>query len=74
MIRLHTSTRYYLCCVQQDLFGTWEVWRAWGGRGVGLGNSMRDLAVDEVAARELLEDVLRTREARGYRRVDVLQG
>ena len=66
MIRLETASRYYLCCAQMDLFGGWEVWRAWGARGSGLGNSMRMPARDVLHARELLNGVLNERAARGY--------
>ncbi len=67
MIRLETPSRYYICTVQQDLFGLWEVWRAWGGKGSALGDSMRQEAQDEAHARQLLAEVLALRERRGYR-------
>lgn len=35
--RWETETRYYLLALQQNLFGQWEVVRAWGGRGTKLG-------------------------------------
>lgn len=67
MIRLETAKRYYLCEVQQDLFGSWEVFRAWGGKGSARGNSMRQLAGDEAHAKKLLQDVLHARDLHGYR-------
>lgn len=67
MIRLETDTRYYLCGAQRDLFGQWEVWRAWGAKGSGLGNAMRMPAVDEHHAQQLLGDVLDLRRSHGYR-------
>ena len=66
MIRLETSSRYYLCCVRQDLFGDWIVWRAWGGKTSALGRSMRLLAASEAQALELLATVLKERAIRGY--------
>jgi predicted DNA-binding WGR domain protein len=66
MIRLETKSRYYLCAVQQDLFGSWEVFRAWGGKGSRLGNSLRRPAHDEAHARELLARVVKERVANGY--------
>jgi hypothetical protein len=48
------------------LFGDWEVWRAWGAKRSALGNSMRHPARDAAHAEDLLDVVLREREARGY--------
>ncbi len=69
MIRWETTTRYYLASVQPDLFGEWELFRAWGAKGSGLGNQMRQSARDREHARELLCVVARERQARGYRLV-----
>lgn len=69
VMRLETATRYYLVMVQQDLFGCWELWRAWGCRGAALGNDMRTPARDEAHAEQLLTDVLERRRARGYQLV-----
>jgi len=66
MIRVETATRYYLCCVQQDLLGDWEVLRAWGGQGTRRGSSLRQPARDQVDAQRLLDDVLRLHAAHGY--------
>jgi hypothetical protein len=66
MIRLETASRYYLCCVQQDLFGHWIVWRAWGAKSSALGNCMRLVAENEAQAQELLDAVLKERAMRGY--------
>jgi len=65
-MRLETKTRYYLCLVQKDLFGRWELFRAWGAKGSGLGNSLRQPAQSEAHAGELLQAVLKQRLARGY--------
>jgi len=69
MIRLETPTRYYLCGVQQDLFGRWELWRGWGAKGSALGNCLRQPASDEAHAQALLAELLKTRQARGYQLV-----
>jgi len=66
MTRLETHSRYYLCAVQQDLFGHWEVWRCWGAKASALGQSMRQPAADEAEARRLLDAVLKVRARRGY--------
>ncbi len=67
MIRVETATRYYMCCTQVDLFGDWEVWRAWGGKGTRRGSSLRQPARDQLDAQRLLDDVLRLRAAHGYK-------
>ena len=35
-----TDTRFYLLCVQTNLFGGWELLKAWGGRGNRRGGHM----------------------------------
>ncbi len=69
LIRLETVTRYYLCAIQLDLFGGWELWRAWGAKGSRLGNSMRCPAADVDHAEQMLAEVLDVRVAHGYRQV-----
>ena len=66
MLRYETDSRYYLCTAQRDLFGQWEVWRAWGAKGSRLGNSMRQAAPDEATARRMLDAVVATRLAHAY--------
>jgi predicted DNA-binding WGR domain protein len=74
MKRFETATRYYLCTAQQDLFGHWEVFRAWGAKGSALGNSLREPADDEAHAQQLLARVLQERAARGYVAVPATEG
>lgn len=67
--RWETATRYYLTLVQQDLFGTWELVRMWGGKGSGRGGFLHEPARDHAHALQLLEDAARRRKQRGYSEV-----
>jgi predicted DNA-binding WGR domain protein len=67
VIRLETPTRYYLLAVQRDLFGRWEVWRAWGAKGSALGNHMRQPADSADEAHLVARQVLALRIRRGYK-------
>jgi hypothetical protein len=60
MIRLERPTRYHLCAAQQDLFCDWDVWRAWGAKGRGLGNCRRDPAAAAADAAQQLAAELQT--------------
>lgn len=66
MHRWETGTRYYLAVAQQDLFGEWELYRAWGARGSGHGGCMREAADSQEDAIERLQAVSRQRAKRGY--------
>jgi hypothetical protein len=68
--RWETSTRYYLALVQQDLFGSWELLRMWGGKGSSRGGALCEPAADELHALSLLDDTARRRERRGYRKTE----
>ena len=58
--------RYYLACVQRNLFGDLEVWRAWGGIGSRRGGQQFDPVSDVDSARVRLAAIDRRRRARGY--------
>lgn len=57
--------RYYIACVQRNLFGEVEVWRAWGGIGSRCGGQQFQ-PVGNAAADELLTAISKRRHARGY--------
>jgi len=58
--------RYYMACVQRNLFGELEVWRAWGGIGSLHGGQQCDPVADLKAAVAKLATIERRRRARGY--------
>lgn len=62
-----TDSRYYRATVQQDLFGGWELLKAWGGLGSRLGRHQVFPATSREQAFELLEAEERRRISRGYR-------
>lgn len=62
------SGRYYVATAQRNLWGEWEVWRAWGAVGTRRGGERFDPALDQRAALEALAAVAARREKRGYRR------
>jgi len=64
-----TDTRYYLLRVQRDLFGKWELLKAWGGRGSRRGRHQVVPAAHEEQAIGLFEHECRRRLRRGYQRV-----
>jgi predicted DNA-binding WGR domain protein len=65
--RWTTASRYYCARVQQDLFGDWELVRAWGGLGSRFGGLMTEPAQSLEDALARLALVARRREQRGYR-------
>lgn len=64
--RWQTHRRYYVVEVTQNLWGNWLVRRSWGGLGNHRGNSMTTLAADYEQALQLLEEVTKRRQQRGY--------
>lgn len=65
--RWTTTQRYYTAHVLTDLFGQWQLVRAWGGRGTQLGRYQITPAESWGHAMELLEAETRRRSKRGYR-------
>lgn len=65
--RWETPIRYYTLVVQRNLFGDWELVRAWGGRGTRLGAMRVDPAASFDEASSLMDAETRRRERRGYR-------
>lgn len=65
-IRWQSSTRYYVAQVQCNLFGEWELMRAWGGLDSRRGGCKAEPAGSEKAAHELLQLEYRRRAKRGY--------
>jgi predicted DNA-binding WGR domain protein len=59
--------RYYLVTARRNLWGDWEVWRAWGAIGSRLGGQLSEPAADEAAARAGVARVTARRQLRGYR-------
>lgn len=59
--------RYYLVTARRNLWGEWEVWRAWGAIGSRLGGQLSEPAADEAAARAGVARVAALRQRRGYR-------
>lgn len=59
--------RYYLATARRNLWGEWEVWRAWGAIGSRLGGQLSEPAADEAAARAGVARVAARRQLRGYR-------
>lgn len=59
--------RYYLATVRRNLWGDWEVWRAWGAIGSSLGGQLSEPADSEAAARARVARVAARRQLRGYR-------
>jgi predicted DNA-binding WGR domain protein len=69
-----TDTRYYILRVQCDLFGGWELLKAWGGRGNRRGRHQMIPAAHEAQAIDMFERECRRRLRRGYRRVTDSEG
>jgi hypothetical protein len=65
--RWTSPSRYNLAVVQRNLFGQWELLRAWGGRGGRLRSFLVQPAVDRNDALDLLAREAKRRERRGYR-------
>ena len=58
--------RYYLVCVQRNLFDELEVWRAWGGIDSERGGQRVDPVADLDAASARIVMIEQRRRARGY--------
>jgi predicted DNA-binding WGR domain protein len=65
-MRWESQTRYYVALAQQDLFGGWELMRAWGGRGSRRGGGKVDPMPSRDAALLALQREGRRRKRRGY--------
>lgn len=59
--------RYYLANACRNLWGEWEVLRAWGAIGSRLGGQRREPVADEAAAQAGVALVAARRWSRGYR-------
>ncbi len=62
----HSRRRYYEAVVQQNLFGGWEVWRAWGGIGSARGGQLVVPSASAQAGLAELDALARRRHRRGY--------
>jgi predicted DNA-binding WGR domain protein len=67
--RWTTMERFYVLHVQTNLFGEWELLKAWGGRGSQRGRHQAVPADNREDALRLLAKEARRREKRGYRLV-----
>ena len=65
-----TDTRFYLLCVQTNLFGDWELLKAWGGRGSRRGGHQAVQATSLPEAIDMQQREARRRMRRGYRVLD----
>jgi hypothetical protein len=65
--RWTTRERHYLLRVQTNLFGEWELLKAWGGRGSLRGRHQAVPADDLSHALRLLAKEAHRRGLRGYR-------
>lgn len=61
-----TDRRYYQAEIVQDLFGTWVLKRSWGGLGSRRRMSMTQAVESYSHALQLLEQVGKYRQKRGY--------
>ena len=61
-----TKHRYYEVRVLQNLFGQWEVQRAWGSVGSAFGAMRYDPQVSEAACWEVVQAIEKRRAAHGY--------
>ncbi|HEY9881592.1 MAG TPA: hypothetical protein V6D29_24275 [Leptolyngbyaceae cyanobacterium] len=64
--RWQRGTRYYICRLEQDLFGRWLVSSEWGGLRVGRRRLREEVYESYELACERLEQVNRRRLQRGY--------
>ena len=58
--------RYYLVCVQRNLFDDLEVWRAWGGIGSARGGQRIEPVANLDAASARVAVIEQRRRVRGY--------
>lgn len=64
--RWQKGTRYYICQVKQDLFGTWLACSEWGGLYVGRRRLREEPFESYTAALARFEQINRHRQKRGY--------
>jgi hypothetical protein len=64
--RWEKGTRYYICRVEQDLFGTWLMISEWGGLWVGRRRLREESYPTYEAAIARFDDVNQCRQRRGY--------
>lgn len=62
----HAKRRYYSVMIMQDMFGGWQLIRAWGDLDSKRGNTKFEYHEDEDAALDALNDIQKRRESRGY--------
>lgn len=68
-LRWETEDRYYTATLTRNLFGDWEVIRAWGGKGKASGSHRIDQVADPDSGSKLLADLDRKRRLDGYRAI-----
>jgi hypothetical protein len=64
--RWQKGTRYYICRVEQDLFGTWLMCSEWGGLHVGRRRIREEVYPTYEAAIARFDEVNQRRQRRGY--------
>lgn len=69
-IEFRTEKRGYLLTLEQDLFGTFVLFRRWYGLGNRRGGIKRQVFLDENAALREVRRIERLRSRRGYRRLE----
>jgi len=65
----HSPTRHYTAHLQQDLFGTWVLVRAWGSRSSRHGNACVEPFSSHGDGLSAFADVVNRRLKRGYQLV-----
>jgi hypothetical protein len=64
--RWQKGSRYYICRVEQDLFGTWLMSSEWGGLRVGRRRLREETFLTYEAALARFNEVNQRRQRRGY--------
>jgi hypothetical protein len=64
--RWEKGTRYYICRVEQDLFGAWLMISEWGGKWVGRRRLREESYSTYEGAIARFDEVNQRRQRRGY--------
>lgn len=66
MQRWQKGSRYYICRVEQDLFGAWLMMSEWGGLQVGRRRVREEVYPTHEQAMARFDEVNQRRQQRGY--------
>jgi hypothetical protein len=64
--RWQKGTRYYICRVEQDLFGAWLMCSEWGGQHVGRRRIREEVYPTYEFAISRFDEINQRRQRRGY--------